>query len=42
MGGVPFTAPLDPTALAKFDTMSGSSRVFDSGDIQIFDVRDIR
>jgi hypothetical protein len=41
-GGVPYAAPLDPAALAKFDTMSGSSRVFDSGDVQIFDVRDIR
>jgi hypothetical protein len=41
-GGVPYTAPLDPAALAKFDTMSGSSRVFDSGDIQIFDVTGIR
>jgi hypothetical protein len=42
MGGIPFTAPLDPAALAKFDLLPGASRVFDSGDIQVFDVRSIR
>lgn len=41
-GGVPWTAPLDPAALAKFDTWSDASRVFDSGDIQIYDVTGIR
>jgi hypothetical protein len=41
-GGVPYSAPLDPAALAKFDTMSDASLVFDSGDIQIFDVSGIR
>ena len=41
-GGVPYSAPLDPAALAKFDTISDASLVFDSGDIQIFDVSGIR
>jgi hypothetical protein len=30
--------PIDPAALAKFDALPGVSRVFDSGDIAIYDV----
>jgi hypothetical protein len=32
------TAPIDPAALAKFDTLAGVSRLFDSGDIVIYDL----
>jgi hypothetical protein len=32
------TMPLDPAALTKFDELDGVSRVFDSGDIAIYDV----
>jgi hypothetical protein len=39
MGGRAVTSPLDPAALTKFDTLPATSRVFDSGDIQIFDVK---
>ena len=31
--------PIDPEALAKFDTIDNVSRIFDSGDIIIYDVR---
>jgi len=32
------SAPISPAALAKFDTLVGVSRLFDSGDIVIYDV----
>ena len=32
------TTPIDPAALAKFDQLPGVSRLFDSGDILIYDV----
>ena len=32
------TAPIDPAALAKFDSLAGTSRLFDSGDIVIYDL----
>jgi hypothetical protein len=32
------TAPIDPAALTKFDTLAGVSRLFDSGNIVIYDV----
>jgi hypothetical protein len=32
------TTPLDPTALAKFDVQERVSRVFDSGDVVIYDL----
>ncbi|MEO7912030.1 MAG: hypothetical protein ABIV47_20495, partial [Roseiflexaceae bacterium] len=32
------TAPIDSAILAKFDTLAGVSRLFDSGDIVIYDV----
>jgi hypothetical protein len=41
-GGIRFTTPLDPAALEKFDSLVGADRVFDSGDIQIYDVRGVR
>lgn len=37
-GSQPHSVPLDPTWLAKFDRAPGVSRVFDSGDIAIYDV----
>ena len=36
------TAPPKPAALAKFDGMSGADRVYDSGDLAIYDVRGLR
>lgn len=33
--------PIDPEALAKFDTIDNVSRIFDSGDIIIYDVKDL-
>jgi len=39
MGGRPKTSPLDPAAFTKFDMLPAASRVFDSGDIQIFDLK---
>jgi hypothetical protein len=35
------TAPMDAAALGKFDGASLVSRLFDSGDIQIYDVRQL-
>lgn len=35
------TAPIDPAALAKFDKLQNISRVFDSGDIVIYDVGEL-
>jgi hypothetical protein len=32
------TTPIDPAALAKFEDLTGVSRLFDSGDITIYDV----
>jgi hypothetical protein len=32
------TAPIDPAALAKFDSLEGVSRLFDSGNIIIYDL----
>lgn len=32
------TKPIDPAALAKFDSLAGVDRIFDSGDIVIYDV----
>ena len=32
------TRPIEPTLLAKFDRAAGVDRLFDSGDIQIYDV----
>jgi hypothetical protein len=32
------SVPLDPAALTKFDELDGVSRIFDSGDIAIYDV----
>jgi hypothetical protein len=37
-GGERYRTPLSPLALNKFDTMEGVSRLFDSGDIQIYDI----
>jgi hypothetical protein len=37
----PYTRPIDPAALAKFDGVKNVSRVFDSGDIVIYDVEAI-
>jgi hypothetical protein len=36
-----YTKPIDPAALAKFDDVQNVSRVFDSGDIVIYDVEAI-
>jgi hypothetical protein len=36
------TTPINPAALAKFDTLAGVSRLFDSGDIVIYDVAGLR
>lgn len=36
--GQPYTKPLDLTALTKFDNVQNVSRIFDSGDIIIYDV----
>jgi hypothetical protein len=33
-----YTAPIDPAVLSKFDTLASVSRLFDSGDIVIYDV----
>ncbi len=33
--------PLDPAVLAKFDTVDHLSRIFDSGDIKFYDVKDL-
>jgi hypothetical protein len=33
------TFPIEPAALGKFDAVPGVSRIFDSGDIQIYDIR---
>jgi hypothetical protein len=35
------TVPLSPDALDKYDGVDGLSRLFDSGDIQVYDVRNI-
>ena len=35
---VPYTAPLKPAMLGKFDTTTNVNRVFDSGDIRLYDV----
>lgn len=37
-----YSAPIDPAALAKFDALPGVNRVFDSGDIVIYDVAGLR
>jgi hypothetical protein len=42
LNGIRWTSPLDPRALAKFDSLDGVDKIFDSGDIQIYDVRAIR
>jgi hypothetical protein len=34
--------PLDAQVLAKFDTLPDTSRIFDSGNIQVYDVRRVR
>jgi len=36
------SAPIDPAALAKFDALAGVSRLFDSGDIVIYDLMGLR
>jgi hypothetical protein len=36
------TEPVDPEALAKFDTLEGVDRIFDSGNIRIYDVGELR
>jgi len=33
-----YTRPIDPASLAKFDSLKNVSRIFDSGDIVIYDV----
>jgi hypothetical protein len=33
-----YTTPIDPAVLAKFDTLVDVSRLFDSGDIVIYDL----
>jgi hypothetical protein len=33
--------PIPTAAFAKFDRMQGASRVFDSGNIVIFDIKDV-
>jgi hypothetical protein len=40
-GGEQITRPIDPTALAKFDGVQNVSRIFDSGDIVIYNVEAI-
>jgi hypothetical protein len=42
LAGYRFTSPLDPAALAKFGSIQGADLVYDSGDIQIYDVEGIR
>lgn len=37
----PTQIPLDPAALAKFDTLPNVSRVYDNGSIHIYDIRGI-
>lgn len=37
-GGQPITEPIDPTALSKFASVPDVSRIFDSGNIIIYDV----
>lgn len=36
---VPFSGPVNPIVLRKFDTMRGVSRVFDGGVLRVYDVR---
>jgi hypothetical protein len=40
-GGQQNTRPMDPAALAKFDSVQNVSRIFDSGDIVIYNVESI-
>lgn len=40
-GGQQNTRPIDPAALAKFDSVQNVSRVFDSGDIIIYNVETV-
>jgi len=40
-GGQPITRPIDPAALTKFDDVLNISRIFDSGNIIIYDVETI-
>ncbi|MFL5804820.1 MAG: hypothetical protein ACJ8CR_24135 [Roseiflexaceae bacterium] len=35
---VPYSGPISPAVLGKFDTMPSVSQVFDSGDIKLYDV----
>jgi hypothetical protein len=35
------TVPISATALAKFDLVEGVSRLFDSGQLQVYDVREV-
>src|SRR5207237_10614979 len=37
----PYSKPIDPAVLAKFDGVQNVSRVFDSGDIAIYNVEAI-
>lgn len=41
-GGRPYTEPIPRTALVKYDSVQGVSRVFDSGVIVIYDLRGLR
>ena len=34
----PVTTPIDPAALGKYDLIPGVSRVYDSGNIQVYDI----
>src|SRR5258708_40078044 len=36
-----YTRPIDPAVLAKFDGVKNASRIYDSGDIVIYDVEAI-
>jgi hypothetical protein len=36
------TTPVSPGALAKFDTVEGAGRIYDSGDIVVYDVEALR
>ncbi|HJZ48192.1 MAG TPA: hypothetical protein VKE41_13530, partial [Roseiflexaceae bacterium] len=40
--GESYTTPIDPAVLAKFDALAGVNRLFDSGDIVIYDIAGLR
>lgn len=42
LGGYQWTSPVPEANLKKLNSLQGASRIFDSGDIRIYDVRSIR